>query len=132
MKLRGFLVGAALALALALTGCGGGSTNSGGSTGSGGGSGAVTNLTIGTDTGAELKFVPNTAQAPANTPVKLTFDNKSTQPHNLTFQEGISAKTADTVAPGSSETISFTTPAAGSYKWVCTLHPGMEGTLTVK
>jgi plastocyanin len=130
MKFRGFLAVGVIALALVLTGCGGGSS-SGGSTGSGGSSGPVA-ITIGTDTGADLKFVPNTATAPANTPVKLTFDNKSAQPHNLTFQQGITAQTNPSVAPGSSETINFTTPAAGTYQWVCTLHPGMSGTLTVK
>ncbi len=127
MKLRRFLTGGTIALALILTGCGGGGSN----TGSGGASGATT-INIGTDTGVTLKFDPNTAEAPANTPVKLTFSNKSTQPHNLSFQQGISAKTSDSVAPGASETISFTTPAAGTYKWVCSIHPGMEGTLTVK
>jgi plastocyanin len=129
MKFRGFLAGGVIALALVLTGCGGGS--SGGATG-GGSSGPVT-ITIGTDTGADQKFVPNTAQAAPNTPVKLIFQNKSSSlAHNLTFQGGISAKTSDSVAPGSSETISFTTPAAGTYQWVCSIHPGMNGTLTVK
>lgn len=128
MKLRGFLTGGAIALALVLTACGGGGASN---TGSGGAAGGTT-ITIGTDTGANLKFDPATAEAPANSPVKLVFNNKSTQPHNLSFQQGISAKTADSVAPGASETIQFTTPAAGTYKWVCTIHPGMEGTLTVK
>src|ERR687886_2501799 len=123
MKLRGFLAGGVIALALVLTGCGGGS--SGGATGSSSGGGTA--ITIGTDTGAELKFVPDTAEAPANTPVKLTFQNKSTsQPHNLNFQQGITTKTGDSVAPGASETISFTTPAAGNYTFVCTIHPTMK------
>jgi plastocyanin len=131
MKFRGFLVGGVMALALVLTGCGGGSS-SGGATGSGGSSGPVA-ITIGTDTGADQKFVPNTAEAPPNTPVKLTFQNKSSSlAHNLTFQGGISAQTNPSVAPGASEPISFTTPAAGTYQFVCTLHPGMNGTLTVK
>ena len=129
MKFRGFLVGGVIALALVLTGCGGGSSG-GGATG--GSSSGTTEITIGTDTGSDLKFVPNTAQAPANAQVKLTFQNKSTQPHNLTFQQGITAKTGDSVAPGASDTITFTTPAAGTYPWACTIHPGMTGTLTVK
>jgi plastocyanin len=132
MKFRGFLAGGALALALTLTACGGGGNDSGsGSTGNS--SSGPTAITIGTDTGAELKFNPITAEAPANTPVKLTFTNNSTSmPHNLKFQEGITAGTADTVAAGATEALEFTTPAAGAYKFVCTLHPGMEGTLTVK
>jgi plastocyanin len=128
MKFQGFLAGGVIALALVLTGCGG--SSSGGATG--GSSGGTTEITIGTDTGSDLKFVPNTAEAPANTPVKLTFDNKSAQPHNLTFQQGIDAKTRPVVLPGAMETIQFTAPAVGSYQWACTIHPGMTGTLTVK
>ena len=132
MKLRGFLTGGALALALVLTACGGVGNEGGGATGSGGSAGPQP-ITIGTDTGAELKFVPTTATAPANTAVTLVFNNLSTsQPHNLKFQEGITAGTADIVAAGASETIQFTTPAAGDYKFICNIHPGMEGVLTVQ
>ena len=125
MKLRGFLAASALALALVLTGCGGG--------GAGAASTGPAPIAIGTDQGADLKFVPDTAEAPANAAVKLTFTNNSTsQPHNLFFQQGITAQTEPSIAPGGSQTIEFTTPAAGSYRFVCTLHPGMEGTLNVK
>ena len=136
MKLRGILTGVALALALVLTACGGGgNTGAGGGNtgGNAGGAGGATTLNVGTDTGTELKFDPTTVTAAANQEVTLVFTNKSTSvPHNLTFQEGITAKTDPNVAAGQSETLSFTTPGAGTYKFVCTLHPGMEGTLTVQ
>jgi plastocyanin len=124
MKLRGFLTGGALAAALALTACGGGSSAAS--------SGGAQPITIGTDKGVELKFEPNNVTAPANSTVKLTFNNVSTQPHNLHFQQGIDAKTAESVAPGTSETIDVKTPAPGNYEFVCTIHPTMKGTLTVK
>ena len=128
MRLRGFLAGSALALSLALTACSG-NTAAGG----GGDAGAGTTVTVGTDTGAELKYEPALVEAPANSQVKLVFQNKSTsQPHNLVFQQAITAKTSDSVAPGQSETLEITTPGAGSYKFTCTLHPGMDGTLNVK
>ena len=126
MKLRGFLTGGALAVALVLTSCGGGASGD-----TGGAASEGTSITVGTDNAAELKFVPDMVEAPANTPVTLTFNNTSTQPHNLVFQEGITAKTNDLVAAGASETINFTTPAAGTYPFVCTIHPTMVGTLTV-
>ena len=134
MKLRGLLMGGALTLALVLTACGGGGGNAGGgNTGGGGAGGGGTNLTVGTDTAAELKFIPATISAPANTEVKLTFNNQSTsQPHNLTFQQGITAATATNVATGQSETLTFRTPGPGSYPFVCTIHPTMVGTLTVQ
>jgi len=95
--------------------------------------GGATELTISTDTGSELKFVPAEATVKSGATVKLTFKNASTLPHNLTFQQGIDAKTQPAVAPGQSETIQFTAPAPGTYKWACTLHPpNMVGTLTVQ
>ena len=130
MKLPGYLVAGLLGFALAACGGGGGDTGGTGGTGATGGGNTVA---IGTATGATLEFNPKTATAPANTQVSLTFTNNSDSlPHNLVFQEGIQAKTSDQVAPGKNETISFTTPGAGDYKFVCTLHPGMEGTLTVQ
>jgi plastocyanin len=131
MKFRGFMTGGALALALTLTACGGG--GGGGNTNTGGDSSGPVAITIGTPTDASLVFEPTTAEAPANTPVRLTFTNNSTSlPHNLKFSDGITAGTSDLVAAGASETIEFTTPGAGSYKFICNIHPGMEGTLTVR
>ena len=95
--------------------------------------GEATELTIGTDTGSALQFDPTTATAPAGSNVRVVFENRSTSvPHNLTFNEPISKGTATIVDPGASETVEFTAPDPGDYKFVCTLHPGMEGTLTVE
>ncbi len=95
-------------------------------------SGAATDLTIGTDTGTALQFDPTTATVPSGASVSLTFENRSTVPHNLTFAAPINAATATVVAAGASETIEFSAPDPGEYPFVCTLHPGMEGTLTVE
>jgi plastocyanin len=94
--------------------------------------GEATDLTIGTDTGAELRFDPDAATVPTGARVALTFENRSTLPHNLTFNAPINVATSPIVAPGASETIEFTAPEPGAYPFVCTLHPGMEGTLTVE
>jgi glucose/arabinose dehydrogenase/plastocyanin len=91
----------------------------------------ATELTIGTTTDASLKFDPETATVPTGAAVRLTFENRDSVPHNLTFGEPINAKTATIVPPGASETIEFTAPAPGSHKFTCTIHPGMEGTLEV-
>jgi plastocyanin len=89
-------------------------------------------LAVGTGTDANLVFVPNQVDAPPNTAVTLTFTNHAAVPHNLTFQAGVSAQTSPSVGPGTSETLAFTTPGPGTYKFVCTIHPGMEGRLVVK
>ena len=94
-------------------------------------SGATVEITIGTDTGADLKFDPAELTVQAGADVRVTFENRASVPHNLTFQAPINVATSTVVAPGTSETVQFTTPAAGEYAFVCTLHPGMAGVLTV-
>ena len=97
-----------------------------------GGSGEVVEITVGTDEGAELVFDPTEVSVPAGATVRLTFVNQATVPHNLTFDEPIGAATATIVDPGAEETLEFTAPEPGEYTFVCTLHPGMEGTLVVE
>ena len=94
--------------------------------------GEAAQVTIGTDTGGALLFDPETASVAGGGTVQVTFENVSTVPHNLTFQDPINAETATVVAPGASETIEFEAPAPGDYPFVCTLHPGMDGTLTIE
>ena len=91
-------------------------------------------ITVGTDSDAALLFVPRTVEAPANTPVRLIFNNTSTQPHNLLIPAPISAKTKLIVSAGATDTIEFITPAPGKYRFVCSVHEdeGMVGTLQVK
>jgi plastocyanin len=99
----------------------------------GGAGGETVEVTIGTDTGAALQFDPSTASVPAGSTVRLLFENRSTSvPHNLTFGEPINEATATIVDPGGSETLEFAAPEPGDYQFVCTLHPGMEGVLTVE
>lgn len=94
--------------------------------------GEVVEITVGTDTGAENLFDPTEVSVPSGATVRLTFVNESTVPHNLTFGDPIDAATAQIVQPGEEETIEFVAPEAGEYTYVCTLHPGMEGTLVVE
>jgi AhpD family alkylhydroperoxidase len=89
-------------------------------------------VAIGTDTGAELKFDPTEMTVQAGAEVEVSFENRASVPHNLTFQEPITIATSTVVAPGSVEAVRFTAPAPGEYPFVCTLHPGMTGMLTVK
>ncbi len=98
-------------------------------TGSGG---EAAQVTIGTDTGSALQFDPTTATVQAGSTVQLTFENRSTVPHNLTIGEPINEATSTIVDPGASEALEFAAPGPGDYQFVCTLHPGMEGTLTVE
>jgi glucose/arabinose dehydrogenase/plastocyanin len=104
-----------------------------GATPSGSGTADTTALTIGTATDATLAFDPATISAPAGGTLSVTFENRSAGvPHNLTFGEPINQATETVVQAGASETLEFPAPEPGDYKYVCTLHPGMEGTLTIE
>jgi plastocyanin len=89
-------------------------------------------VTIGTKTGAELQFDPDDVKVPTGATVSVTFENRATLPHNLTFKAPIDAATDPVVAPGTSATLEFTAPAPGEYAWACTIHPGMQGKLEVE
>ena len=102
------------------------------SAGSAAPSGAVTKLMIGTKTGAELQFDPDDVKVPSGATVSITFENRASVPHNLTFTAPINAATEPVVAPGTSATLEFTAPAPGEYGWACTIHPGMQGKLEVE
>lgn len=74
---------------------------------------------------------------PANTPVVLTFDNKQAGvPHNVHIEDPAAKDTY--VFAGSDvtgvATIEYQLPPlpAGTYTYVCTIHPPMTGTLLVK
>ncbi len=99
---------------------------------SGAPAGDATQLTIGTRTGAETEFEPDEPTVQAGGVVAVTFENLSTLPHNLTFGAPISVATKGVVAPGASETIEFPASPPGDYTFVCTIHAGMQGTLTVE
>jgi azurin len=151
------LFAALVSVSLLLTACGGG----GGNTGGGGGSAAGTTIDIGSK-GEELAFDKTELTATAGQNVTLNFKNNSAaQQHNWILVRGgddVAAKiAADGLAAGASAeflpadksniiantallnggqsgSATFTAPAAGSYKFICTTpghYPLMVGTLTV-
>ena len=94
--------------------------------------GGPSQVTISTDTGSDLRFDPEAVSVAGGGTVEIRFENLSIVPHNLTFQDPIDAATAQVVDPGAGETITFEAPASGDYPFVCTLHPGMDGILTIE
>ena len=114
---------AALALALAVSACGGGG---------GGGSTETSSSSAGASgAGVEIKM-QNIAFSPKSTTVKVgqkvTWTNDDSTDHNVTANSGADFKSKDF---GKGATFSFTPDKAGTIKYVCTIHPGMDGTLTV-
>jgi plastocyanin len=69
-----------------------------------------------------------TAGAGASTSIVLSNQDNRV-PHNLSVK-GVA--TSATCAGPCSVTLSFVAPAPGSYGFICTVHPFMTGTLTVR
>ena len=95
------------------------------------GSSPAVDLTVSSGAGDALVYRPAALAAPAATTLRITFQNASSQAHNLTFQAPISVGTQTIVEAGAAEAISFRTPGPGDYAFVCTIHVDMAGTLTV-
>lgn len=109
-------------LAIALAACGGGASSS---------SSGGTSVTI---TTTEFKFDPSTINTKSGETINLTVKNNGAIEHTFVIS-AINFKL--TVAPGKSETKSFTAPAAaGTYDIVCDVaghkEAGMTGKLVVQ
>jgi plastocyanin len=92
----------------------------------------VIGISVGTALGAVTEFNPANVEADGDVLVRLSFTNQSTLPHNLVFVGAITARTTDIVNPGVTESLEFTAPGVGTYRFVCTIHEQMQGTLTVR
>ncbi len=60
---------------------------------------------------------------------KVTWTNNEDVPHNVVAEEGADFQ-SETF--GKDGTFSYTPEKAGTIAYVCTLHPGMDGTITVE
>ncbi len=77
----------------------------------------------------QLKFVPDRVEAAQGT-LALTLTIEGGVPHNLVFDDTSVGQALDTISEGSA-TGTFVFPSGGTYQFVCTLHPGMEGEVVV-
>jgi plastocyanin len=111
---------ATLALVSLAAGCGGGSDD-------GGGGGSAQALEPGQQIGMKsLRFSPEHAQVPVGQ--EIVWHNDETIPHDVKADSGadFASKTF-----GKGGTFAWTPSAAGTVKYQCTLHPGMDGTIDV-
>lgn len=93
--------------------------------------------TVLTVTAANIAFDKTSLTAPANQSFQIQFTNNDAGvPHNVTIHQGSASGTVvfkgDLVTGVASTT--YTVPAlpAGSYTFVCIVHPNMVGTLTIQ
>jgi plastocyanin len=116
---------ALLATALLLSSCSGGSTDTGSVRATGSADAQQVTLEMRDD----LKFHPTTIEARAGT-LTLHLDNTGQIPHDFAFQQRSLGKTGS-IDGKSSQDLSVTFDKAGSYAFVCTIHPHMTGKVVV-
>jgi plastocyanin len=111
-------IGAALLVAL-LAGCGGGGPTPAGTP-------AVT-LTV---VANNLAFDQTQLTVPADKTLAITLDNRDVAPHNVNITgNGVSRETEPFGGPAT-RTYTYAGLPAGSYTFLCSIHPDMKGTLT--
>jgi len=122
----------ALVAVLLLAACGSGSDGSSGEveeTGRVAASGPPSAQTVALDLNDELEFVPNVVTAQVGS-LALTLRNVGKVPHDLAFDDK-ALPGVDRVAGGRSETLRLTFAEPGTFRFVCTFHPGMDGQVVV-
>lgn len=117
------------AIAVMAAGCGGGGSSSSSSSAStasakpassGGGAGVTVDM-------KNIQFAPK--DVTVKTGQTITWRNEDTVDHNVTAQSGASFKSANF---GNGGTFKFKAAKAGTIKYVCTIHPGMDATIIVR
>jgi len=77
--------------------------------------------------------IQNFAFSPANITVKkgttVTWSNQDSTIHDITESDGKKGPESGTLAPD--KTYSFTFNTTGTFKYICSIHPNMTGSVTV-
>ena len=104
----------------------------GGSPGSGDGAGGGGGLEL---HAKDIAFVETSLSAPADQPFDLHFFNDDASiPHDVAFKDGSGAEAfKGEVVTGIADTVYKVPPLpAGTYQYICTIHPNMTGTATLQ
>ncbi|MEO8898448.1 MAG: plastocyanin/azurin family copper-binding protein [Candidatus Dormibacter sp.] len=130
--LRSIAVIVGFGLVVALSGCGNGPPEVAGAAGGGGPTIGTAGATgIGTpaktvSATADLKFAPTATSVKTGDVIQWT--NTGSVPHNVTF-DSYPDLTSQNMAQGDTWEVKIT--VAGTYPYHCTIHPGMDGQITV-
>ena len=128
MKRPTFMIGAVV-LAAVLAACSGTSAAANGSAVPAGSPPGDTVTVVARD----LKFTTPAVSAKAGSPFTIAFDNQDGAPHNIAISDASGAKVfkGDIVA-GKQVDYQVGALPAGTYGFICEVHPDMKGTLTVE
>jgi plastocyanin len=79
----------------------------------------------------DIRFATPQVSVPAGKPVTIQFDNQDGAPHNIAIKDASGAPVfkGDIVA-GATVTYQVPALAAGTYTFICEVHPDMQGTIT--
>jgi plastocyanin len=117
----------ALLLALGLAACGGDDDEgNGGSDGGGASAGSCPSGAVVIDM-VDIKFDP--AEATAGVGQEICWINEDEIDHNAVAESGADFESE---LFGKGETFTATVDSPGTVEYVCTIHPGMDGTITVE
>ena len=84
-------------------------------------------------TAKDLKFVETEVSVPAGQPFELVLDNQEAAPHNVAISDASGAKVfAGEIVSSKKVTYQVPALAAGSYPFICEVHPDMKGTITAE
>ena len=121
-RVRGRLLAIVMALTVTAAACGGDGYSSDGPTGTPGGSTGSTSSNI---TVRNNFFDPAATTVAVGTTVNWSWAQGAVD-HNVTFADGVRSATQ------SSGSYSRTFSAAGTFSYQCTIHPGMNGSVTIR
>jgi plastocyanin len=81
----------------------------------------------------DLTFNPTEVSAPADTAFEIVFDNQEGAPHNMKISDSTGAEVfKGEVVTNQKVTYSVPALAAGSYPFICEVHPDMKGNITAE
>ena len=84
-------------------------------------------------TAQDLKFNPTEVSAPADAAFEIVFDNQEGAPHNMKISDSTGAEVfKGEIVTNQKVTYQVPALAAGSYPFICEVHPDMKGTITVE
>ena len=118
---------ALLVVSVSVSACGG-SSSPGAASASVAAAGPASAQTVHVDGNSSLLFDPATITAKVGE-LTIELGIKGGTPHNLEFTEGNRAKIP--LVTGPPQKASYTFASAGTYSFVCTIHPGMAGKVVV-
>jgi plastocyanin len=81
----------------------------------------------------DMRFVEPLVSVPAGIPFTAEFDNLDDVPHNVAISDGAGASMfKGEIVTAAKVVYSLPALAAGTYTFVCEVHPDMQGTITAR